>query len=205
MGKFAIALLVIVLELFVISSSPAEEQVRHLQEELRKRHLFYGNPDGEFSPALVNALSRYQTKKGFPVTGVLDSETCASLGITCFGPHVAPTPFVVAKAGDVRGMNGELLPSSTPLFAFPSSRTWPPPAMLAQEASKPGPPDTRPRDIRPPSEGRSQKVQAGRGQRRADKATTNPFVIAYKSVDRAVKLIVHDTQPRKKRDRKKRG
>ena len=205
MGKFPIALLVIVLELFLTSSIPAEEQVRHLQEELRKRHLFYGNPDGEFSPALVTALSRYQTKKGFPVTGLLDSETCASLGITYFGPHVAPTPFVVAKAGDVRGMNGELLPSSTPLFVFPSSREWPPSAMLAQEASKPAPPDTRPRDIRPPAEGRSQKVQAGHGQRRPDKATTNPFVIAYKSVDRAVKLIVHDTQPKKKADRKKRG
>jgi hypothetical protein len=34
---------------------------------------------------------------------------------------------------------------------------------------------------------------------------TNPFVLAYQSVDHAVKRVFGDAQPRKKRDLKKRG
>src|SRR5204863_323009 len=118
MGKFAAALLITALQLSAVDRVWGDEQVLRLQEELRKRHLFFGNPNGEFSPALVMALSRYQNKKGFPVTGVLDFETCASLGISAPGPQIAPTPFVVVKTGDIRGVNGELLPSATPLFAI---------------------------------------------------------------------------------------
>jgi peptidoglycan hydrolase-like protein with peptidoglycan-binding domain len=202
MGKLPIALVSIVFQLLAIACVQADEQVRRLQEELRKRHLFYGNPDGEFTPALATALSRYQIKKGFEVTGLLDSETCASLGIAHSGPHVAPTPFVVAKTGDVRGVNGELLPGSTPLLALPTPQVWLLPG-IAEEASKLTPPETRSRDIRPPAEGRTERVQARRGRRQAGEAA-NPLVMAYKSVDHAVKLILHDTQPKKKRSLKKR-
>src|SRR3954464_11693961 len=104
MGRLPTSLLIIVFQLLVISYIRADEQVRQLQEQLQKRHLFFGNANGEFSPALTTALSRYQGKKGFPVTGRLDSDTCASLRIPQVGPYVAPTPFVVAKTGEVRGL-----------------------------------------------------------------------------------------------------
>src|SRR5438876_9448411 len=59
----------------------AGEKVRQVQEELRKRNLYFGNVDGQESPELTAALKRYQTRKGFEVTGTADEETSASLHI----------------------------------------------------------------------------------------------------------------------------
>lgn len=59
----------------------ADESVRQVQEELRKRNLYFGNIDGQTSPVLVNALKRYQTRKGFTVTGKIDEDTATSLHV----------------------------------------------------------------------------------------------------------------------------
>ncbi|PZR75056.1 MAG: hypothetical protein DLM73_06200 [Chthoniobacterales bacterium] len=59
----------------------ADERVRQVQEELRKRNLYFGNVDGQVSAELTGALKRYQTRKGFEVTGTLDDETSASLHV----------------------------------------------------------------------------------------------------------------------------
>ena len=42
----------------------ADETVRQVQEELRKRNLYFGNIDGQESPELAGALKRYQKRKG---------------------------------------------------------------------------------------------------------------------------------------------
>jgi peptidoglycan hydrolase-like protein with peptidoglycan-binding domain len=205
MGKFPIALLIVVFQQLAVMPAQADEQVRRLQEELRKRHLFYGNLDGEFGPDLGAALSRYQTKKGFPVTGLLDAETCASLGIIKGPTPVAPTPFVVAKTGDVRGMNGELLPSWTPLFAPATDCAFP---------GDSGPADDK--TIAPvrPNKTAKETQSAGKGARPRTRTAarganarreSNPFVLAYHSVDHALKFVFRDSTSRKKRDPKKRG
>lgn len=59
----------------------ADETVRQVQEELRKRNLYFGNVDGNPSPELEGALKRYQSRKGFPVTGDVNEETATSLHI----------------------------------------------------------------------------------------------------------------------------
>ena len=59
----------------------ADETVRQVQEELRKRNLYFGNIDGQSSPVLIDALKRYQARKGFAVTGKVDSDTATSLHI----------------------------------------------------------------------------------------------------------------------------
>jgi len=59
----------------------ADETVRQVQEELRKRNLYFGNIDGEESPELAGALKRYQKRKGFAVTGSVDAETATSLHV----------------------------------------------------------------------------------------------------------------------------
>ena len=59
----------------------ADEIVRQVQEELRKRNLYFGNIDGEESPELAGALKRYQKRKGFAVTGSVNEETATSLHI----------------------------------------------------------------------------------------------------------------------------
>jgi peptidoglycan hydrolase-like protein with peptidoglycan-binding domain len=55
--------------------------VRQVQEELRKRNLYFGNIDGQTSPVLDDALKRYQARKGFAVTGKVDHDTATSLHI----------------------------------------------------------------------------------------------------------------------------
>jgi len=59
----------------------ADETVRQVQEELRKRNLYFGNIDGQESPELAGALKRYQKRKGFAVTGNVDPETASSLQV----------------------------------------------------------------------------------------------------------------------------
>ena len=55
--------------------------VREVQDELRKRHLFFGDIDGKITPQLTGALKRYQARKGFEATGEIDAPTAASLRI----------------------------------------------------------------------------------------------------------------------------
>src|SRR5688572_33254677 len=59
----------------------ADETVRQVQEELRKRNLYFGNIDGQQSPELAGALKRYQKRKGFAVTGSVNEETATSLHV----------------------------------------------------------------------------------------------------------------------------
>jgi peptidoglycan hydrolase-like protein with peptidoglycan-binding domain len=121
MGKYLTSLLILASAILLPDEIFADEQVRRVQEELRKRHLFYANPNGEKGPALSIAVRRYQQKKGFPATGVIDSVTLASLGISSATPSAATTPAVVGKRGQVHGANGESLPSHSP-FLWPNER-----------------------------------------------------------------------------------
>ena len=65
---------------FCVSAS-ADETTRQVQEELRRRHLYYNEIDGRTSRALNMALQRYQQRQGFAVTGVADDQTLRSLGV----------------------------------------------------------------------------------------------------------------------------
>ena len=59
----------------------ADEETRQVQEELRKRHLFFRDIDGRQSPEYAMALKRYQQRQGFAQTGFADEVTLYSLGI----------------------------------------------------------------------------------------------------------------------------
>jgi peptidoglycan hydrolase-like protein with peptidoglycan-binding domain len=58
-----------------------DEETRQVQEELRKRHLFFRDIDGRPSSEFATALKHYQQRKGFAQTGVADEVTLYSLGI----------------------------------------------------------------------------------------------------------------------------
>ena len=62
-------------------SAFADEETRQVQEELRKRHLFFRDIDGRQSPEYSMALKRYQQRQGFAQTGFADEVTLYSLGI----------------------------------------------------------------------------------------------------------------------------
>src|SRR3954452_16905332 len=78
----------------LLSLARADETVRQVQEELRKRNLYFGNIDGNSSPVLTDALKRYQTRKGFTVTGQVDKDTARSL-------HVVTTTVATVSLPDV--------------------------------------------------------------------------------------------------------
>jgi peptidoglycan hydrolase-like protein with peptidoglycan-binding domain len=69
------------------SAIRADEETRQVQEELRKRHLFFRDIDGRPSMEYALAIKRYQQRKGFAQTGVADEITLYSLGI---GEPAAP-------------------------------------------------------------------------------------------------------------------
>ncbi|HWM24057.1 MAG TPA: peptidoglycan-binding domain-containing protein [Chthoniobacterales bacterium] len=63
------------------ASLRADEGIRQVQEELRKRNLYFGDIDGQSTEELTGALKRYQKRKGFEVTGTICADTAASLRI----------------------------------------------------------------------------------------------------------------------------
>jgi peptidoglycan hydrolase-like protein with peptidoglycan-binding domain len=201
MGKVPTSLLSIVFHLYLIEAVFAGEEVRQAQVELHKRHLFYGEITGEVSPAFTNAISAYQQRKGFSRSGRLDLETCASLGLMrtpMKTVRIAP-PFVFADGGEWRGANGEPLPysvvgyrsSDDPYIELTNSAANAELRALATAGddmtslikAQPAP-KTR-------SHVRPRRIQAHK--------ETNPLALAFHTVDHAIKLLVGDTQPKKKR------
>jgi peptidoglycan hydrolase-like protein with peptidoglycan-binding domain len=76
--------------LFCIHASFADEQVRSVQEELRRRNLYFGDIDGRRSGELSEAVKRYQQRKGFSATGEDDRQTLRSLGLAPRAPGEPP-------------------------------------------------------------------------------------------------------------------
>ena len=68
----------------------AQDEVRSVQEELRRRSLYFGNVDGRESAELAEATRRYQRRKGFTATGKPDRDTLRSLGLVPRSPDEAP-------------------------------------------------------------------------------------------------------------------
>lgn len=269
MGKCLTSLLILAASLLWPNEIYADEQVRRVQEELRKRHLFYADANGEKGAALTLAIKRYQEKKGFSPTGAIDSVTLASLGIRTAPPVAAATPVVVGKRGQVHGANGEGLPHY-PSFPGPTHESGSKfdPAIIGQdyidlELADGGRQGVRRpilgKRVRPMSPGHelgapfeaafepaSKQIQhatanpvwstlvlqpaAGesgeldafdderiqqatvRPDRRSHRRTrrvrprkeTNPFILTYQSVDRAIRSLFSDTQTKKKRSTVKR-
>lgn len=78
----------------------ADEKIRQAQEELRKRNLYFGNVDGQESPELSGALKRYQSRKGFAVTGSVNDETASSLHIQTTADSAGSLPDLPVLRSD---------------------------------------------------------------------------------------------------------
>jgi hypothetical protein len=201
MFSYPSSLLIIVSSLLSFSSLYGDEQIRRAQEELRKRHLFFGETTGQASPALTAALGHYQKKKGFACTGRLDPETCGSLGIS---HSVLETPrslpVVLIDPGEARGANGEALPRSPALRALNEDRTTQFDRTLTDRdhvvLSLLG---SDYQSIQPEVSA-SRLRSRSRSHRVAPPKTTNPFVMAFRSVDRTMKRLLGDAGPTKKKN-----
>jgi len=105
-----------------------DEQTRQVQEELRKRHLFFRDIDGRPSLDYALALKRYQQRQGFAQTGLADEITLYSLGIG----EPAPPAEGAADLPDLPVLKSDA--------ALPETKPLPPPvptkASNAGDASK---------------------------------------------------------------------
>jgi hypothetical protein len=78
----------------------AEEQIRRIQEELRKRNLYFGEIDGQKTEETTRALRHYQKRKGFTATGEPDLDTLSALNLTEPMENRAPWPEVAVLKSD---------------------------------------------------------------------------------------------------------
>jgi len=67
--------------LALVVSTSADDQVRNAQTELKGLGFFYGEVNGQSSAEWAFAIRRYQIRNGLEVTGTLNHETLAALGM----------------------------------------------------------------------------------------------------------------------------
>ena len=77
----------------------ADDQLRDVQTELKNQGFFYGETNGQMNAETTAAIRRYQIRNGLEVTGTLNKESRAALGIggKSKAPAPAPAPAPVEK------------------------------------------------------------------------------------------------------------
>lgn len=86
----SIACLALLAPVAALPVARADDTIRRVQEELRKRNLYFGDIDGHANRGIFGAVRRYQERKGFLVTGSLDETTLRSLNVSLPGTPDAP-------------------------------------------------------------------------------------------------------------------
>jgi peptidoglycan hydrolase-like protein with peptidoglycan-binding domain len=73
-------LLAVAVGLAIVRLVSADDNVRAVQMKLRDGGFYSSEVDGAYSSQLAAALTRYQIRKGLPITGQLDVDTSKALG-----------------------------------------------------------------------------------------------------------------------------
>lgn len=83
----------------------ADDQFRDVQAELKKQGFFFGEADGKDGPESSAAIRRFQIRNGLKVTGQINDETLAALGLGKGSPAPGVPPLTPpappAKSGQV--------------------------------------------------------------------------------------------------------
>ena len=93
MKRFVISLCL----LCCCSLAVAEEDIRAVQARLKADGFYFGVEDGVYSSDTAAAVSRFQIRRGLPISGQLDAETSKALGLAA-APTATATP---SKKGEV--------------------------------------------------------------------------------------------------------
>lgn len=100
------------------SSLRADEQLRAVQQTLKDQGFYYGEVDGEEGSETNAAVRRYQIRNGLEVTGKLNAETLASLGLGPQPTQRQPRPPAVVE-NDERRMRPQREPAPPPVARRP--------------------------------------------------------------------------------------
>jgi peptidoglycan hydrolase-like protein with peptidoglycan-binding domain len=95
--KDRIALFTITIGLSLAAAVRADDNVREVQTKLSDEGLYFGEVDGAYSPDFSAALTRYQVRRGLPITGQLDVETAEALGAK---PAVGPSTAAAEQGSE---------------------------------------------------------------------------------------------------------
>jgi peptidoglycan hydrolase-like protein with peptidoglycan-binding domain len=81
----------------LILPAPADDQMRDAQTALKNQGFYYGETNGKDNAETGAAIRRFQIRNGLKVTGKMNDETLAALGLGKKGapPAAAPTPAQV--------------------------------------------------------------------------------------------------------------
>ncbi len=140
-SRFRVVLLPLALLLCAVTLPlRADEQTRCVQEELRKRNMYFGDVDGTRSPQLIAALRRYQERKGFDPSGEADDQTLRSLSLLQPQPMSFSPP---AAAAAIAISNQNPAPAATPSSSQDAPATsWPNGTILRSDQGRGAPPDS---------------------------------------------------------------
>ncbi len=103
--------------LFRPALSRGDEMLRQVQEELRKRKVYFGDIDGRATPEIRAALSHYQRSRGLSVTGKISEETLDTLDIAVPVGEFGFPEGVVLRSDPGPGPALRSLPEATPVAA----------------------------------------------------------------------------------------
>ena len=113
--------------------APTPDRIREIQSALAREGVYKGQPTGKWDVASIDAMKRFQSSQGLPVTGKLDALSLQKLGL---GSEVAgqAAPRVPASS--------QHAPSPSPSAADPSRENPPPsrPPAPKSVSSDPAPP-----------------------------------------------------------------
>jgi hypothetical protein len=62
-------------------TAPTPDRIREIQAALQKDGSYQGEPSGKWDAPTTDALSKFQEKNGFPVTGKIDALSLNKLGL----------------------------------------------------------------------------------------------------------------------------
>ena len=107
-----------------------DELTRQVQEELRKRNLYFGDVDGRRTEQVAAALRRYQQRKGFAATGDPDETTLRSLTL------LPPAPRATAVAAGTPAASPD---TGTPPVLMAATFPWPDTPVLRSDVARRNP------------------------------------------------------------------
>jgi len=101
---FAVALLA--------CSAAADDRTRDAQAELKNQGFYFGEVDGKHSDEMTASVRRFQIRNGLSVTGQIDAETLAALGLGSGQPSPEkPAPPAAPESRKSPQVNPDPVPS----------------------------------------------------------------------------------------------
>lgn len=94
-------------------TAPTPDRIKDIQAALQKDGSYQGEPTGKWDAATTGALSKFQEKNGFPVTGKIDALSLNKLGLgSDTAGKAAPVP--VTTPGPFRATPAPASTGGTP-------------------------------------------------------------------------------------------